>query len=396
MDLVLSVLLYLFAFGFTLLLFFQVERNIRLRDGKVDFTTKLLAFSAIVPVCVLAGLRSDSVGVDTKNVVDSFLRTVKMSSFNQVSIGNEFEKKEFLYGLLIFGISRITDQPAAFLFLLQLLSIGPVAYLALKMRKQMPVSLVMAVYLFCFYNNSLNLMRQSIACSFILLGTFYLFSKNKMDSKKAMIGSLTKCLMCYVFSILIHKAAIIGVVIVILLFLLTKNKLVRVIRCFLYALIICLPIFIPLLFQFFTSLGIMNQSFNYYYDIFVDKSIKVNYFANPYSLYCIVDMVMRIVLVSVPTLMVSRIKNMHSVDFLKTISFCGFLMFVVILFSFRTSYGQRMAMFLDYFLICYMPIAAIVPNRRFKKQIISVTLVFYWFVWIIVFGWSGSQIYALR
>ena len=177
-------------------------------------------FSALLIITVpaiLAGLRDYSVGTDINvYAVPVFKYAI---SANSISTLMQMCKSSYLgsieYGFLTLAycVSRFTINAGWFLFFISLF-IQTLVYLALyRTRNISSITLGEIVFLFLFYNESLNLMRQYMAMSVLLYAlTFILIDKNYF---KYIIGLIV----AYLF----HRSSIIGVIFI-PLFLYFDNK----------------------------------------------------------------------------------------------------------------------------------------------------------------------------
>lgn len=390
--------LYLFVFGITVLLCIRADQVENFNVSGWKTRRKFLVFLAIMLPCVLAALRADEVGVDTVSVGKVIQLAHSYSSYSNMSVGSGMGQYEFGYASLAYIISRFTDQPGMMLFALQALTIIPVMKVAIILKNKISLASVISVYLFCFYNNSFNIMRQSVACAFILLGTV-LYWVHSEDENITGLQLYISTIVCYIVAILFHKSSFIGIAVIFLLVVISKLHISGVLQTFLYVVVCLLPTMFQSLASILTRLGLMNSSFTYYYDVFIGKTIETNKMVDPFSLYCTVDVVLRLCLLLIPCLFSIRKQHVdysESQAVMQRISITGFLTFAVILYAMSTNYGQRLSMFFDFFLITFIPLSIVRPNYRLKKTIVFILLLSYWLIWIIKFGWSGSEFYSFR
>lgn len=195
--------IYLIVFALSLLLIYYSEK----------FNPKnrihiLLVFIAIVMPALLAGLRSDSIGTDTMSyLVPIFKNALTADSFVQ------FQSNQFLYNWSYATISEyeigftslvyIIAKLSGNLYVLQTIIAGFIiwaVYTAInKWKREIPVWFGMAVFYFMYFNVTMNMMRQWIAMSILLLGTRYIFERKK----KYFLYVLAACLF--------HASAVMGV-----------------------------------------------------------------------------------------------------------------------------------------------------------------------------------------
>lgn len=152
-------------------------------SDRVKFTQrKPVVFVAVMILCLLAGLRAESIGTDTKVYLVPVFEAAKKchsigeylnSSFHAFTWTTNYVKDlEPLFPSLVLIVTKITGSLYCVQTVLELCAILP---LYVAVRKDKNTSLWMAMFVFCmaFYNPSMNMMRQSIAMSFGVLGFEY-------------------------------------------------------------------------------------------------------------------------------------------------------------------------------------------------------------------------------
>lgn len=167
--------IYLMTFLTTLVFSYQNEVNLKKRRPN-KLTHYISAGMIILIPAGIAALRADSVGVDTLVYAKPiFTYSIYCSSYSEIL--SRFLDIEPLFLFLSFAISRISKSFQLFLFLISFI-IQLVTYLALyRRRDQCSIFVGEALYLFYMYNQSFNMMRQSIAMAIMLLGMTYLFER---------------------------------------------------------------------------------------------------------------------------------------------------------------------------------------------------------------------------
>ena len=231
---------------------------------KRSFLRRILVFSGILLPCLLAGFRNISVGTDTSGyVLNLYNIAFKTNSFSIfVNIANNiYYSTDILYLLITYVISKFNFSFQLLLFIYECLIIIPI-YLALKRTATKPkdITFGMLIFYFTFYNLSLNMIRQSIAISFVLLGFSYLNDKSKLKNK----------LLCIIFILIaigFHDTAIISLLIITIYFYFNnikiKAKQKTLIGMLLIALcIVALILYKPLL-LFIGNSGIYSKALLY-------------------------------------------------------------------------------------------------------------------------------------
>lgn len=343
---------------------------------------------AILLPCILAGLRADTVGVDVGVYV---VRDVKYGAISQSLKQLQdlmSSESELLYCVLVYISTRLTSDAGMLLFLLQLLSIAPCVKAFCLLKDRINVPLAYLIYLLYFYNTSLNLMRQAVACSFILMGMAYLHSEKK--------HRLFKAILSFIVAILFHKAAFIGIILLLLLEIFSKFKGKYTIKLLLFIGICLLPTLLMKSTDYLMSNPNIPYRYKFYLSVFVYHDSHEGYFVNPFSLYTLADLLFKALLVLIPVYFAHQVKRNNEEIVLENICLSGFLIYTIVLFSMKTVYGNRISMFLDYFIMLFAPY--VIPERLLSKRkfVYEGLLLMSWLIMVMYLGSSGSQNYMFR
>ena len=197
--------IYLAVFAVTSLLFKLGEKVKKKQRIFLDLL-------AIVMLCMLAGLRAETVGTDTggyfQPTINAALSSHSMYEYmNSTWMVRGFYHKivsqyELGYSLFVWLTAKLFHSVAAVQFCVQMLIVTPL-YFVLRKRGDTCVWLAMLVYDLFFFNNSLNAIRQSVAMSFVVVALFYWTQKEKKKS-----------LLWVVLGTLFHTSALIIVFII--------------------------------------------------------------------------------------------------------------------------------------------------------------------------------------
>lgn len=192
---------YLIAFAISAWFVQAVTDSGRGREGRF-----LLAALAVVPVSILAGIRDFAVGgPDTLLYGNPLFRiSVQARDLAEVIDGAAALAIPGEYGYLTlnFLVSRMTDNPHWFYFVLAALTHGLVLAAILRLRQFGSASLMWLVYLGTCYVASYNLLRQSLAMSFGLLGLAFVLG-----------GSRRLGVLIAAAGFLFHTSAVVAVVV---------------------------------------------------------------------------------------------------------------------------------------------------------------------------------------
>lgn len=171
---------------------FMISIGLFALSDRVIFTQrKPVVFVAVITLCLLAGLRAESIGTDTRVYLVPIFEAAKKchslgeylnSSFHAFTWTTNYVKDmEPLFPLLVLIVTKITGSLYCVQTILELCVILPL-YIAVRKDKQ--TNLWMAMFVFCmaFYNPSMNMMRQSIAMSLGVLGFEYWRNEEKKNA----------------------------------------------------------------------------------------------------------------------------------------------------------------------------------------------------------------------
>lgn len=408
-----STALYLLVFGFSLLLFWVAEGQFahasahsyvgtmttnssgRQRHSCISAGSICASF-AIFLICFFAALRATSVGSDTQGYPVTFTNAASgYSSFTAFLNDPVGAGEEPLDAFLVWICSRIGAGIGPLLFCYQLLTILPVYFAVRRFDGKVPLTIAMAVYLFCFFNNSLNMMRQSVACAFLLLSFSIYLASNRIK-----ISSVLLCIAAALF----HRSGAYGVLLMVLVLLIARiNR--KMLRWVLYLAVALSPMIMTRVSAWLIESGIADSHVAYYLDIFINGTVNQDWFVNPLGSYSLVFLIIYTALVFAPWLLHSplfepnrRLAFEYKKDDLyqtfRTFNLTGYLIYIVLLFSLNTMYGIRFSIFFDFFLILSIPMACRGSLSRQKKVFALLTLGVFWWLWIIRFGWSASASYT--
>ena len=190
------MLLYLFTFILSIL--FTYIASLYYKNMMIF---NLFSAVAVTPLIIIGGLRDVGVGYDTI--------AYPVSAYNYLQINNNIysilfasaELEPLYYFLSYLAVNYFWNDVGAILFVTQLIIIV-VTYVAccrIVGRSYLWISIFL--YCFLFFNMELNMMRQGLALSFVLLGFSYL-----LDHK------LKGYFICILVGFLFHKSAIFALV----------------------------------------------------------------------------------------------------------------------------------------------------------------------------------------
>ena len=211
-------MIYLATFAVSLLfIYFGLKQNNKI--------LKWLFFVVGLAVpCVLAGLRDITVGTDTGGYVLNYYKIAATSdSFGSYmdTIKYNYASNDLIYSFIsyVFGKSGLSFH--ALLFLVECLIVVPI-FVAIRnyASDKKSVLLGMGIFYLTLFNMSLNMVRQSLAISFIVLA-FSFLPKLVTKNKKYWFLLIISILIAIGF----HNTAIVSILIFILYFILNTDKI---------------------------------------------------------------------------------------------------------------------------------------------------------------------------
>ena len=447
-DTLKSIAIYLGVFGLSFFLFRINEQELlsKICNSKSPSYKRAVstlwenrwALLGILLLSTLAGLRADSVGVDVTVYPDAFLHSAVGYKFFLDFLNDPVVQPIFepLHALVVWLCSRVTVEKGLLLFCYQLLTVTPVYCALYQLRNHAPISMGMAVYMLFFYNNSLNMMRQSVSCAFLLLAFSIFLARQGKPSWEAVVSAAV--------AVLFHRSGIYGLILLLCAspLGLARRRWVRPVA---YLAIAFAPLLLVCALQLFEAGGFNDPHIEYYYNVFIAKSVNADWFINPMKFSSIAYIVMYSWLIFLPKFLPvllgkdgvllrlfdscflfggrgqyegahfangirtasrfrrSRQAAKQSSDmaneskrlsvYLHNLNIVGYILYIAILFALQTVYGIRISLYFDFFLIPSISLACSGDNARDKKILVLISLVCIWLVWIIRLGWSGSQTY---
>ena len=207
---------YILMFAISL---FLLWLSLKIKNKAIRVVLTLM--SLLLP-CVMAALRGLSVGTDTKGYVLSLYQDARNANSYQelVSFSKAvYYSVDHAYLFINYLVAKCGFSFPTLLFVIQCLIVLPIFY-AIKLNTKNSKGLIIGMLLFylTFYNLSLNMVRQSIAIAFVLLG-FSLFMNRKEKWSKVL--SILLLLIGFGF----HDTAIIALPLLVLYCLFVTKKI---------------------------------------------------------------------------------------------------------------------------------------------------------------------------
>lgn len=180
-----------------LIVIFTTYKAEKLYKKRYKMRGTIYIFISILSMSILAAVRNNDIGKDIETyVIPTFNWALRFDFKEFMAIGN----LENGYKLFVFIIANIFKDYHWILFFTQFIISVLIYIFAYKEKNKMSMWLVMIVFLLIMYNDTLTMMRQSIAVLLIIL------SYSSLKEKKYI-----KTIILYVSAILFHNTAIISI-----------------------------------------------------------------------------------------------------------------------------------------------------------------------------------------
>ena len=334
---------------------------------------------AIILLCLIAGFRAKTVGTDTRlyirPMIDAAISSNNIVEYMQHRwwMGWTFLRPsdyEIGYVLAVYLISALFKSVVATQFFLELLIVLP-TYFAIRKTKDIPVWFGMLVFMIYFFGSSMNIIRQSIAMAFVLLGTVFWMQKEKRKSIVSLIAA-----------ILFHTSALVGILII-LFYEYAKierektiqigNKIIhiRAVNAALIILVGVLVLFgIDIVVYIMTKMTVLSK--------------YVGYIAG--DIRFMPNQVLIVLLPFIMLLFAVRQPGARSKELIFYIVKIAYVM-ITGQFSSANSFGGRVGLYFKIFSVLAYPMACKLGRHRKLSTLLMVSyLVFYWWFYYVLRG----------
>ena len=363
---------YLVTFLISLFFVLLAERSRKFNRNKIFV---LFSAIAIIIPCWLAGIRGESVGTDV--MVYAVPQYNYAQSFSNFFTYTLFSSVEPLYSLLVYICSKLNLGVTTLLFLSQLFVILPIYVVGVKKQKKLSLTFFMFIYYFLFYHLTLNMMRQTIACSLLLLAYTHFEEKQKI---KYITLSIIACLF--------HSSALVAVILFAAVDYANSGK-----GSFLKKTgIVLATAFLAFNFQsiiniVINQLGLLPQ--DYYQRII--RGMQDNTIS-------IFETLFRGVFVAFPllTIVAGKIKDTE----LRKYNFVSIMGYVFSFLALIAQYLVRFSYYFQFMFLLTLPMAV----RKFTSKgyqrlgvylVLVIVVIIYWYIIYIGWGWYGTMPYVI-
>ena len=225
-------------------------------ERKLDYNRKLSTIYFIITViCVsaIAGLRDYTIGTDIATY-GNYLFNAALKNTHLVNYIKSYPEIDFLYLVLNYVISRFFDNAHWLYFIIGLLIYGFTLKGIIYYRRKISISMGWLCFLFIFYGDTLNAMRQFIAMAIVFWGFHYALEKK-----------YKKYIIVVLLATLFHNTAIISFGIFGIYFILQKKNTLMV-RIWLVFCSSAVFMLYSQMLNIFIQIGILNDRFTRYID----------------------------------------------------------------------------------------------------------------------------------
>lgn len=349
-----TIFVYYLIFIFATLFFVKADRT------KKDKKIKAYMICGVVLLSLFACFRGPLVGWDTRDtIILCFDRAKNYRSITSI-IANRTRHKEPIYLIISYILLKFTNNSRVFLFVMQLMTIGPIAVVSYKKRDTLSVTIIMVTYMLLFYQQSFNIIRQSVAAAFLFMGC-----SDLMDRKYVKTGLL------FILTCLLHSSGIIGVGLVIALYIFTNNNSL-ILRVFMVGLavfvsIIALTVWKTLVLSMIQG-GILPDQYSGYVSI-MSGEVTSKYNTIQFRNNAIEVLRFFGTIIVVVFLNGKHTGSNNEILFLKYSVVLSFIIHTVVEVGFGVTLGHRITIFIDYLQMAlysyYFP-KSVFEDKRFS------------------------------
>lgn len=170
------MIVYIVTFALSLL-------GVKMADSWYDDRRRFLVGSllAVLPPILIAGLRDSTVGSDMELYIVPIFTGIASNGQNLMEFIDSYPFMEIGYLFVNYVIAQLTDQPFFLLASIHILIIIPLYITAMKWRECLSPVLFMFIFYMIFFQESLSIVRQSIALSFSMLALTFFIEKRYIN-----------------------------------------------------------------------------------------------------------------------------------------------------------------------------------------------------------------------
>lgn len=365
------MLIYLCVFGASCLLVAASDKM------KLKINKYLLLVIAVILPSILAGCRDYSIGTDVLVYGNIwFKRAVAANDLFWYVNWGAHSSLGIIYPLINYIVSRFTNNAHWFYFILSLITNVLVFKAAYNNKDIVKPIYVISAYYFLYYNQSLNILRQSLALSLAALSFSYI---RKNDVVKFAITTVA--------AIMTHTSAVM-LVIAYIIYRFMQSRYWRLYQPLIAALTFIVVIFFNSITNLFINIGIVSER----YQIYTQTEYRGGGIVR-LILFCIPYFLILWVLIDKNKIN----KNQESIIIRAGQCYCLISTFGTLL-AFRMTYVTRILYYFDILLLFIIPYAfnrskvQIKFHNKNYNMLISVLIAFVFWIVVFVIRNSGETI----
>lgn len=269
---------FLICFIFTPIFTYLAEKRFRKSSKRDRFIGLLYSIIAILIPAIIAGVRDTTVGRDIGVYVTPVIEKASTLNFwNYITTADN----EIGYALIMYFITLFTTNVHFSLFIIQLITILFIYLFAYKKREELPMWIVLLIYLLTWYCISYTMMRQSIAVAIIIFSTIY-FTKRKYF----------KTLLLFLLAMSFHITAVLGLVVYAIIYIysgrFSKKATIVITSIILVGLLVATLFYEDLLYILTNVIKILPDRFYFYAQEYTAGKLYTNYSELLYKVFWLI------------------------------------------------------------------------------------------------------------
>lgn len=401
----LSAAIYLLIFLTSCFFAFLAEQSLE-KNNRKKFI--LYSITALILPCALASGRNISVGTDTQNYYEIFKSIQAAVSMDEAyKYWGVIDGLSYPFVLLNRIVSRLFGSFSMMLFIFELFAVFPIYIIAFYYINKAPSWIVLFVYYMMFYNTSLNISRQSIAVSFMMLSLIYIY-KHKY----------VKTILCFGIAYIFHKTFYIGLLAIGFYFINKhiSSNLKKELLCILSVIIIAICVLqAPVILNYLLSnkiirgrgIGLLQVIFDTS-DTYIGTAFK----GLNKSAYLMI--LFRFIFIGVQYVFLKGgiiCKEDKHYNRISIICFLNSVLYAMVSLIYNTYYIQRITLYLDYYFVLLLPYMYSGKTPKYTKEgrmiidykqislnkfIFFVFLFVYWYFAFIYHGYDYTNMYFIN
>ncbi len=339
----------------------------------------LFVFLSVLVPCFFAAIRDLNIGTDVRVYVEPLFTVSLISNSFFTFFNSIYGINDLGYIVVTFLCGKMSNNILYLLLTNQFLIMIPVLIALIKKygyKKELLFG--WTLFLLVMYNQSLNMVRQSIAISFSILAI------SNINNKKSLLYIIFS-----IIAISFHKSAIVLLPILIMYRLLysddIKEKNKFLIKFVIVTLLILGLLFLPQLLLFFKDIGLIS-------------STKYNLYIIQYSRDGFDFPLIRTLLYLLTIIFIIYNKDNDNSKEYKIILLFGVISIILLEYCCRIMYAERISYYFFYpLVILYMPLLLQnSKNKLFNSFTFQIIIVAFWIYWVLYLNYDSTLPFVVR